>query len=165
MGKVSSPSSLSSLFAALNLIRSTISDQFAVLFSEDSYIFVTSVGICFRFIPVMLRWPDVRACAILLRSKPLLSFPSSTSTIGHGSTSGDWSTTPCEELIAFLFAAFAFAIVSRRAAEDFGELFASSEGGGAAFGAAFCFLDCADGGVDGAIAFSPLVFGLSSPER
>lgn len=58
-------------------------------------------------------------------------------------------------------------MVSRRAADDLGELFDSpiTEPGVSGFGVAFCFLDCAGGGVDGAIAFSPLVLGLKSPAR
>lgn len=39
------------------------------------------------------------------------------------------------------------------------------EVGVSVFGTAFCFLDCADGGVEGAIAFSPLIFGRSKPDR
>lgn len=58
-------------------------------------------------------------------------------------------------------------MLSRRAADDLGELLDSAivEIGVSDFGTAFCFLDCADGGVDGAIGFSPLVFGRSKPDR
>lgn len=58
-------------------------------------------------------------------------------------------------------------MVSRRAADDLGELFdsAAAELDMAVLGTALCCLDCADGGVEGAIAFSPLIFGLNNPER
>jgi len=58
-------------------------------------------------------------------------------------------------------------MVSRRACDDLGELFESevAEASDSVLGAAFCFLDFADGGVEGAIAFSPLVLGLRRPLR
>ena len=104
------------------------------------------------------------------RNNPLLSLPgrisSSSTSVNQLEFSEDCAGTSPELSLAFLLAAFAFAMVSRKAADDLGELVAQTSlllAVACSWTVAETFLPFfgpPEGGVDGAIVFSPLDLGF-----
>lgn len=125
----------SSLSAATNLVRSTLSAHAAPGLPIDSrlYMSITSAGISFKPIAAMLRRPLVRAvsrrpCRILAwdlsslcwlkgsLDRPKSKVSSVGTNEGSDASTGSAAETGCD---ATRFAALAFAICSRSAAEVF----------------------------------------------